>query len=79
MGYDWKTDEYIELVEHTTNPFLREYIDAELRYITTGIKDSTKKTFIDVGAGYGRVIPSMAGISNKVLAIEREIIRCWQD
>jgi precorrin-6B methylase 2 len=70
MEYDWKTDKYIKLVENTSNPFLREYIRAELDYITNKIENSKDKTFIDVGAGYGRVIPELSVIAKKVLAVE---------
>jgi SAM-dependent methyltransferase len=69
MEYDWKTDEYIKLVENTNNPFLREYINIELDYITN-IKDLKNKTFIDVGAGYGRVLPQLSRIGKNVLAVE---------
>lgn len=70
MEYDWKTDKYIELVENTSNPFLREYEKVELDYIINNIENSKDKTFIDVGAGYGRVIPKLSEIAKNVIAVE---------
>lgn len=70
MEYDWNTDKYVKSVEKTSNPFLQEYIRVELDYITNKIENSKAKTFIDVGAGYGRVIPELSMIAKKVLAVE---------
>ncbi|MDD5569082.1 MAG: rRNA adenine N-6-methyltransferase family protein [Candidatus Pacebacteria bacterium] len=69
MSNDWKVDEYIK-TENTSNPFLQEYTKVELDYITNKIENSKEKTFIDVGAGYGRVIPKLSKIAKKVLAVE---------
>jgi ubiquinone/menaquinone biosynthesis C-methylase UbiE len=70
MEYDWKTEKYIKLVEKTSNLFLQEYMRVELEYITNKIENSKDKTFIDVGAGYGRVIPELSIIAKNVLAVE---------
>lgn len=70
MEYDWNTEQYIKLVENTKNPFLQEYERVELDYIINKIENSKEKIFIDVGAGYGRVIPKLSAFAKKVLAIE---------
>lgn len=54
--YSWSVDKYIKFVENTQNPTLRDYEDKELDYILK-ISDLSSKTIIDVGAGYGRVLP----------------------
>ena len=63
VTYHWSPQKYIELVEHTNNPFLREYQQVELEYVTSKIQSPKTKTFIDVGAGYGRVLPQIARIA----------------
>jgi len=70
MNYDWNPSNYIKVVEKKENVFLQKYMQAELEYITTKIENPEEKTFIDVGAGYGRVIPVFAAISKKVIAVE---------
>ena len=61
--YRWLPQKYIELVEHTNNPFLQEYQKVELEYVTSKIQSPKTKTFIDVGAGYGRVLSQIARIA----------------
>lgn len=63
VAYHWSPRKYIELVEHTNNLFLREYQRVEVDYVTSKIQSPKTKTFIDVGAGYGRVLPQIAGIA----------------
>ena len=68
--YDWSVEEYINLVENTQNPILKAYEQAELDYISS-IPDLSRKTVIDVGAGYGRVLPHIAPpITRNVIAVE---------
>ena len=61
--YHWSPQKYIELVENTNNPLLQEYQKVELEYVTSKIQSPETKTFIDVGAGYGRVLPQIAKIA----------------
>ena len=70
MEYDWKIDKYIDLVEKSDNSFLQEYMKAELDYIINKIANPEEKIFIDVGAGYGRVLPQLSEIAKQVLAVE---------
>ena len=68
--YHWSPQKYIELVENTNNPLLQEYQKVELEYVTSKIQSPETKTFIDVGAGYGRVLPQIAKIAGGVIAVE---------
>ncbi|MCK9578148.1 rRNA adenine N-6-methyltransferase family protein [bacterium] len=69
MEYDWKTDEYIRLVENTNNPFLRDFIDKELDYLCS-IDNLSEKAIVDVGSGYGRVVPILAPKAKSFYAVE---------
>lgn len=69
MEYDWKTDEYVNLVEKTNNPFLRDFIDKELQFLCA-IEKLDEKSLVDVGAGYGRVIPILSPMVNNFYAVE---------
>lgn len=68
--YNWQYQKYIDLVENTSNPLLSEFQRSELNFLTTKIQSPNDKTFIDVGAGYGRVLPQLAGIAKEVIAVE---------
>ncbi len=61
--------EYFELVEKFNNPIFQSWQKTELDVISA-VQDSKKKTFIDLGAGYGRVLETLAKISRNVIAIE---------
>jgi SAM-dependent methyltransferase len=67
--YHWSPQKYIDLVEHTKNPGLREYEKTELKLLlkTPSLKS---KTIIDVGAGYGRVLPAIAPFARNVFSVE---------
>lgn len=68
--YHWSADKYIRLVEHTQNPMLDEYQRVEANYIAEKIENPKSKTFVDVGAGYGRILPQIAKVAKEVLAVE---------
>lgn len=69
-GFSWNTQNYIQEVENGSDLGLQEYQKQEIEYITTKIRNPNQKTFIDVGAGYGRILPYLAKIAKKVIAIE---------
>lgn len=52
--FSWSADNYKKYVEETRNKDFREYIEKEIEYITSKIEDPETKTFVEVGAGYGR-------------------------
>jgi len=68
--YSWSPQRYIDLVENTRFPMLQEYQRVELDYITSKIQTPQAKTFIDIGAGYGRALPQLAEAAKRVIAIE---------
>src|SRR5579884_2646639 len=72
QSFNWSSQKYIDEVEHGTDPGLLEYQRIELKYLTTKIEYLQEKTFIDVGAGYGRILPHLAKLAKKFIAIERD-------
>ncbi len=68
--YHWSAQAYIDEVENGSDQGLQEYQAREAKFLKDSIDNSKEKTFIDVGAGYGRAIPYIAPIADKVIAIE---------
>jgi len=68
-NFIWSADSYKKYVGETDFPMLHEYEKAEISFIKE-TEDSKNKTFIDVGAGYGRVLPVLGKIAKNVIAIE---------
>jgi SAM-dependent methyltransferase len=66
----WNSRYYIDDVEHGSDPGLQEYQAAEIEYITHKISSPAEKTFIDVGGGYGRILPHIAPIAKNVVVVE---------
>ena len=69
VTYNWSFQKYINLVEKMPNPRFNEYEHKELDYVL-GIPNLTGRTVIDVGAGYGRVLPHLAPKARDVIAVE---------
>jgi ubiquinone/menaquinone biosynthesis C-methylase UbiE len=65
----YTAEKYINLVENTDDDILQSYMKAEIDVLSK-VKDSKKKTFIDLGAGYGRVLRELAKIARNVILIE---------
>lgn len=64
------TDEkYIEVVENSSDPILRKFMVAEIDEILR-VKNSKDKTFIDLGAGHGRLLPELAKNGKNIISIE---------
>jgi ubiquinone/menaquinone biosynthesis C-methylase UbiE len=61
--------QYIKLVENTNDGILQSHMKAEIGIISQ-VKDSKTKTFIDLGAGHGRILPDLAKIARNVISIE---------
>ncbi len=68
--FAWSPQKYIEVVENSTNPLLREYQRQEINYLISGIDSPNTKTFVDLGAGYGRVLNQLAKVAKSVVAVE---------
>ena len=62
-------EEYIKLMEHSHNKTLQSYMSSE-KDIISHVKGSKKRTFIDLGSGYGRVLPLISSLGRNVIAIE---------
>lgn len=69
QGFKWSSDNYIKHVEETEFPMLKEYEEEEIEFLKN-ISNSKEKTFIDVGAGYGRVLPVLKEIARNVVAVD---------
>jgi len=69
MSFSWNSDKYIKNVEETSNLLLRDYMDAEID-IVEGVENPKEKTFIDVGAGYGRMVSCLSRIGKKLISVE---------
>lgn len=65
--YNYK--DYISLVENIDDEIFQEYIRIENKLIKN-IKNSKDKTFIDLGAGYGRLTPIFEKIARNIISIE---------
>jgi len=65
----YTAEKYIELVENIDDDILQSHMKAEIKVISK-VKDSKNKTFIDLGAGHGRVLPDLAKIARNVISIE---------
>ena len=70
LQYHWTPEKYIKLVEKTKDPILQEYMKTEIDYIIRNVQNAASKTFIDVGAGYGRVIPQLSKLARNIIAVE---------
>ncbi|HVV66939.1 MAG TPA: class I SAM-dependent methyltransferase [Candidatus Saccharimonadales bacterium] len=62
-------DEYSRLVEASENKGLQDYMEQEAEFITR-TPDALHRTFVDLGAGHGRVISTLADTAHEVIAIE---------
>ena len=65
----YTADKYFEYVENFNDPVFQSWQKTEGDVISH-VKNSKSKTFIDLGAGYGRVLRIIANIAKNVLAIE---------
>ena|SRR3989344_4033339 len=69
MMRKFEAHKYKRLFEDWDDPVIRKHESDEIRLITS-IKNSNKRTFVDLGAGYGRIIPYIARKSLNVITIE---------
>jgi len=69
-NFAWNTRKYIDLVENGTDEGLQQYQKAEIDYLTSKVESPQDKTFVDVGAGYGRILPQLSGTAKRVIAVE---------
>lgn len=65
----YTTEQYIRLVEGIGDEILQRYMQVEVQFLTS-TKEAEKRTFIDLGAGYGRVIPPLAPVARNTICVE---------
>lgn len=65
----YTAEKYIKLVENIDDEILQSHMHAEIEVISK-VRDSKNKTFIDLGAGHGRVLPNLVKIARNVISIE---------
>lgn len=66
---NYTPQQYIELVSKSNLPFLQNYMESEINFLTNICKDE-RKDLIDLGAGYGRILPSIITHVNFYYGIE---------
>lgn len=60
---------YVNFVENIKDAILQNHMKAEIKEIRN-VKDSKNKTFIDLGAGYGRILHVLTEIARNVISID---------
>jgi SAM-dependent methyltransferase len=65
----YTADKYERLVEETEDPKLRHFMATELAFIAR-TPEARRRTFVDLGAGHGRVVGDLARLGRNVIAIE---------
>ena len=68
--HTYDSDLYMRRVERVKDTIFQSYQKDEINYIKKNVKETTKKTFVDLGAGYGRIIPEISKIGKRIIAIE---------
>jgi ubiquinone/menaquinone biosynthesis C-methylase UbiE len=66
---EYKYKGYIKLVEKSSESVLQKFMQAEIEEILK-VKTPQVKTFVDLGAGYGRVLHTLANIAKNVYSID---------
>lgn len=66
---NYTANKYKDLVEDIDDEYLQRFMADEKKFLA-GISEMGKRTTVDLGAGYGRVVPYLSGISHNVVAIE---------
>lgn len=69
MKTKYNPKQYLELVETINDSILRNFMSDEADFINKIIKED-KYHVIDLGSGYGRIIPKIIGNCEKITAIE---------
>lgn len=65
----YTTEQYIRLVEGIGDATLQRYMQVELQFLTS-TTEADRRTFVDLGAGYGRVIPEIAPRARNTICVE---------
>lgn len=65
---DYHPETYIELVENSQNPFLLNFMNDEMEFL--GTQMDGWDNIIDLGAGYGRILPIIKNTNRHYFGIE---------
>jgi len=65
----YTAEKYENQVEHIDNPVMQHWMQTERDFIAR-TPDAQSRTFVDLGAGYGRIVGNLAGVGKDVIAIE---------
>jgi ubiquinone/menaquinone biosynthesis C-methylase UbiE len=65
----YTAEQYIKLVENINDDILQTHMKAEMDIISQ-VKNSKNKTFIDLGAGHGRILPELVKFARNVISID---------
>src|SRR3989344_6224151 len=66
---NYTAENYKELVTDIDDEILQRFMREEQEFIA-GVENAKTRTFVDLGAGYGRVVPFLSSIAHDVVAIE---------
>jgi SAM-dependent methyltransferase len=61
--------DYDELVANHVDHEMQTYMEQEQNFLT-GIPDIAERTVVDIGAGHGRLVPTLAAAARNVVAVE---------
>ena len=64
---------YEKLIENSTDKILQSHMAAEKESINKIFKYSNATTAVDLGSGYGRLIPHLAFLFHRVIAVELDL------
>jgi len=65
----YTAEKFIRLVEGAADDRLQAYMEAEAAFLAEE-PDASERSFIDMGAGYGRALPTLAPIAGHVTCVE---------
>jgi SAM-dependent methyltransferase len=65
----YTADKYQSLVEETRDPRLQNFMDKERAFVAR-TPGAHRRTFVDLGAGHGRVVGDLARLGRNVVALE---------
>lgn len=65
----YTAEQYQSLVEQTSDPKLQHYMNQERAFIAR-TPGAPRRTFVDLGAGHGRLVDDLAQLGHNVIALE---------
>lgn len=65
----YTAERYKRLVEDSPNEGLQAYMEAEREFLAS-VEDASSRTFVELGAGHGRVVPLLAEVARNAICVE---------